>query len=656
MAGTFADFIAWADKEVVILAELTPSLRLRGWTAVGGAAPNTYQISLPRLVQADLVTGGAYRRVGGVRENGTDLTEQASLAAVDANASSWYWDEAAGVLYVHSSTGSDPDLFTAYQAFVTFYIASRGVVLDRVDGDASTGIYYHPWLTGELPTLTQEVEDILFGIKTTPMGSVTMTNGHRFWNAIVAPDGDYHWKNKRVRFYVGGNYNGLTLARSQYAAIMTMQVEDVAADETACQLMLKPLARQTEISIPPTPYFESSYPNLGEGVRGTHKWIGYGRATIRPDLTDTTSHGVWTLADAANQTLYAVHDVSAISKTTGVRTALSEGVDYSKDLTACTVTITSATYRWEDYDMEVDVTGKPGGTRGYLSTFSEIVEDILTTFLGVAAGDIDAAAFATAQLDAPEELAVWLKSPRVVSSVLQTSQHGFPSLERSVMGTVQQTLAGLWTCWIWDPSYDPSSVVQLRKEDFAQFLPQPKFDTVFATARVYFNENHARGEWPIEQASDTEVQWLDESRDRLDVYTFLRSAADASTLAERYQLISGAVSMEVEFAERGSKLAQALAGDKVLVTFDPAPSAAGAYEQKPFEILRLTRGFSPGLTIAGRLGDLRGVGAVVGHWMADTDPAWSAATSEERARSGFWTDDDGLADPADAASATSIWW
>ena len=44
-----------------------------------------------------------------------------------------------------------------------------------------------------------------------------------------------------------------------------------------------------------------------------------------------------------------------------------------------------------------------------------------------------------------------------------------------------------------------------------------------------------------------------------------------------------------------------------------------------------------------------------GTWMADSAPAWSAATEPQRNDSGFWTDDDGFIDPADARSQRSLW-
>jgi hypothetical protein len=654
VGANFADWAAWPDRTVVILAELTPSKTLEDqvWTSVGS---DTFSTPLPHFVYA-IVVGepGVEQRCVGVRQNDTDLIAAVSVAAVQAAAGSWYWDEAANTLYVHATTGASPATFTVIQAFVTFRFASTGIILERTPGQPASGSYYHPWITGELPRTVQQVEDLLFGAKLTETGSISFTNGHGFWHRAFA---DYWWKNRRVQVLVGGSYNGLTLTRSQYAVAATMLIEDLSPTETVCTLVLKPLQRTLDREVPVTPIFETEYPNLGDGVRGTKKWIGYGRATIVPDLTDTSSHGVYTVADATYQTLFAVHGVTAVAKTNGARTALTAGADYSVNLTACTVTILNASFAHANYTIEVDVTGKPDGSGSYLKTFAAIARDMLLTFADVKASDIDEDAFAQAAQDAPEELSVWLKSPRQMTSLLSTSQPGLPCLERSVMGTLQQTVGGLWTCWIWDPSYDAANITRLRKEDFRIFAPQPRLESMYAWTRVLYGYHPAKGEWSVVETSDERIRHLAESNEVLEIPTFLRNKADAETLAQRYEIIAAAVAIEVDIQENLARLALANVGDKVLVTFQPAPSSSGEWIDKPFEILRLEKAYAPTLAIAGRLGDLHGVANAVGRWMEDAAPDYDVATDDQKEQGGYWCDDDGLADPADPNSKdVSVWW
>lgn len=656
MAGTLAGLLAASSAEVVILAEASPLYVLSGFALYSGAA---YSLAMPRAIQTTRFKGGIYRRVTGVRENATELTAQTSAANVVANAGTWFWDEAAEVLYVRTTGGVNPDTLTAVAAYTTFYFATTGAVLNRVDGDASTGIYYQPWMTGQVPSKREEVEDMLFGVKLETMGAVAFTNTHGFFNTVVATNSLYVWKNTRIRFFVWGRYNGLELLRSDAGAIATMEVDSIVVSEQEADFTLKPLARSLEAEIPPTPLFESDYPNLGDGVRGTRKWIGYGRATLAPDLVDKSSHGIYLVADAAYQTLFAVSAVYAVaSNGDGSRTTLGLGVDYTVDLTACTVTITNATYRWQDYRIEVDATGKPDGAGSYLKTGPAIIKDILTTFLGVQAADIDAAAFTTAAADAPQECALWIKSQRSIASVLSNAARDLPALERSSLATVRQTLAGLWTIFVWKPSINYSTAIALQRSDFAKFVQVPKLQTVFSRVRVHYGYNHATESWSVAEAYDAKTEYLTRSKDALDVYTFLTSSSDALTLAQRIRLVSASISTEIEFEERGAKLAQAGGGDRVLITFDPAPHADdGVYSSEPFELVLLETSFSPKVTVAGRFGDLRGVGRTIGRWAASTVPAYASASADEKANNGFWSDASGFVVPGDAATKNvSRWW
>jgi hypothetical protein len=650
--GTLDD-VAVFDRALTP-AEIATLYDLRTSEATQGTA--AYELTVPRLVTAGGVT--VYRRVVGARENATDLTARASLAAVDANASSWFWDEATETLYVHTSTGSDPDTFTAYQARVRFYFGTKPVVLDRTDGDPDTGIYHHPWMVGSnIPDLVEHDNDDAFGAKITAGGDIELLNGHGWWHTIIAHDGEYRWKNASAALALGGAYGDTVLLRSEYAPLMAMEVEDVAADEEVCTFALKPLIGRLTEAIPKTPYFASAYPNLGDGVEGTKKWIGYGRTTMRPDLTDTSSHGVYTVADAAFQTLFAVTSATAIDKATGERTGLTLTTDYTVNLTACTVTVVNATYRWQDVDLELDVTGKPDGAGGYLHTFADVVQDILTTFLGVRASELDAASFTAAASGAPEEVAVWLKSPRTVASILATSEAGLPALEQSVRGLLSQSAAGLWRIDVWDPSYDPTTLITLRKSEFRTFRPQPALESVFGRVQVYYGFNASTGAWSVVEASDSQVQYLSDTDDVLTVFSFLRDAGDATVLAQRWLAVAGGLTLDIEFEEVGTRLAAYQVRERVLIDYDPAPVVAGALVGSPFELVEIRRSFDPTLKVSGRFGNLRGIGQFIGNWRDPAAPTYAAATLAERAVSGFWSDPSGLADPPDAASANvSRWW
>lgn len=648
MAGTFAEFVSWPDREEILLAEISALLVLTGWVGTGGQ-PNTYQVAVLNRTSPPTGQEAMYRRVTGVRENGTELTAQTSVANVNANAGSYFWDEAAGLLYVRTTgTAVDPDTKTVVAARVTFYHATTSVVLNRVDGNADTGYFYQGSLAaGGGPTATEEISDLFSGRSVAWGGECVLTNGHAAWCHLVAPDSGYTFKHQRIVFRLGGRYRGQALDLSEYSAIATMLIEDVVADDQVCRVALKPVVRLGDLSVPVTPYFETEYPRLGDGVRGTFKAVLYGRAWTAPALTDVAGFGVWTVADAAYQNLAAVHGVEAIAKSGGARAVLSEGQDYTVNLTACTVTVVNPTWTHEAWSLRVEATGKThthaeagggAGMRGYLSTASEIARDLLHTFGGLKAADLDTAAFDEAHLDALDELAVWLPTPRALTSILSTSEAGQPCLERSVQAIIGQTRAGLMTMRVWDPVYDAATLPVLRKEDLSAFTPSPRLEKLTTATRVWFNRDGRFDTWSKADEIDDVQQLLTGVTDFFELYTFLRAPGDAEVLAARYQNVTRYSTIDVDFVERGTLLALQDVGARVLVTYDPAPSSTGAYTDRVLALTRVERGYAPMTTVQGTLRDVHLVLNKAGRWKDAAEPAYASASAAQRLLAGYWGD------------------
>jgi hypothetical protein len=647
MPGTFAEFMAWPDREEIVLVNVRAWLTLTGWTAVGGGSPNTYQVTLTNRTTPPSGHDTMYRRVVGVRENGTDLTSRSSLANVDANAGSFFWDEAAGVLYVRTTgTAVDPDTKTVVAARVQFFHSTTSVVLNATDGLPDTGRFYEGAISPQTGiVVSQAITDLFAGRSVSMGGELVLANGHRAWLHLVAPDSGYTFKHQQVLFRFGGRYRGQLLDLSQFTTVSTMLIEDITAGETECRIALKPITSWSDVSVPITPYFETAYPNLGDGVRGTYKAILYGRAWTAPALTDTLSYGVWTVADAAYQTLTAVHGVEAVSRSGNVRAVLTEGQDYTVNLTTCTVTVITDRFRHQDWTIKVEATGQPtkhseaggaAGMRGYLSTASEIVRDLCHRFAGLKAADLDTAAFDEAHLDAPEELAVYLPSPRSLGSILSTDESGQPSIERSVRAIIGQTRAGLVTMRVWDMTYDAATLPVLTKQDVAAFSPAPRLERLTTQSRVWYARDGRFDTWSKADVVDQSQQYLTGVTTILELWTFLRSTGDADVLAARYQYAERWSTIEVDFVERGTLLALTDVGQRVLVTYDPAPDASGAYTDRAFVLTRSERGYAPRATVQGTLRDAGRLLNRVGRWKGAGEPNYASASAAQRLLSGYW--------------------
>jgi len=636
-------FLKWPHKEVVVLAEVTPSFIPTGWS-LDGTYTNCYTVSVPHHVSASVIVGGVYRRVTKVSENGVLLSESATATLCNAHAGSWFYDETAQLLYVRPTTATDPDEIDALQVFVTFYFASKGVVLD--------GIYYHPWVVG-VPSYQSSVEDLVFGVKKSASGTLEFLNGHAFFDTALP---QYEWSNKIVTLLVGGSYRGTTLTRDQYMQLDTLRIESApVSSEERCQVRVaSPVSEMMRVSIPPTPLFEDAYPLLGEGVRGTRKPIVYGSGvTLRPPLVDTSTR-TYLVADAAFQSLFAVEAVSLVQKSstgdvaTRVTVPESSGdLHYVADLSACTIVVTDATaaYPITDWQLEVTVTGKPDGFGSYLKTAADIAMDLLHTFGSVPLQDLNYASFARASREFSFEMAILLTSDRTLGSILGSSGEGLGSLERSCFGRTAMDRLGRWSFAIWSPAYD-DSVTAMRASQIRRLSPQASPQSVASTARVHFAQNHSTGEWSTVEASSARTRHLIETERAVDLFTFLNDSTGAEVLAARYLALLSRRPTVYDFEEVGTVLAAARAGDKVLITYPRGQTKSGVFDAAQFELISHDR---PADLTGGRmaLADLGGFADAVGVVASGEGDAWAAVDDDARKANLFVTDGLGYVVPGD---------
>jgi len=629
-------FLDWPDKDVVVIAEFTPSIVPSGWIR-HGTHTLSFTVAVPKLTQTSVIKGGVYRKVTSVSENGELLTECATAALCNASAGSWFLDTD-DTLYVRPTTDTDPDLITAMQVFVTYYTATKGVVLDN-------GIYYHPWLVAELPQFVTAVEDLVFGVKASASGTIAWENSHAFFDMLIPT---HEWSRKTVHVLVGGTYRGTTLTRAEFIPCDTVLIENLIANEQRCVATVTPVAAALTTRVPTTPIFDSEYSDLGEGVRGTRKWFGYGRATMVPDLVNVTGRE-YLVADASHQTLYAVHNVWAVKRNdTGeaVRTLLTLTTDYTVNLTNCTVVLTPSaktTYPVADYHLEVDVTGKPDGRGSYLKTAPDIIRDLLIS-VGVSADDIDYESFSKAARVFPFELAVWLKDERSLASVLQSSEPGYPSIERSCFGRLSITTAGQYQFTIWDPQYRADALA-LRRTEVVRLEPRPGIQPIASKVRVHSAYDFGRQQFTITQKEDLKAKYLTETERDVDLYTFLRSTEGADLLARRYLAIVARRSTTIELEEVGTRLFALRAGDHARISYPRGPTRTGQYDEACFELLQTTK--DPALRQQVIAADMGGFADTVGAVPLQSSAGWAGATAQQRKTNCFVTDASGYVVPGD---------
>jgi hypothetical protein len=138
--------------------------------------------------------------------------------------------------------------------------------------------------------------------------------------------------------------------------------------------------------------------------------------------------------------------------------------------------------------------------------------------------------------------------------------------------------------------------------------------------------------------------------------TYLRSKADADTLATRLLWIVREPSPIASYALKASQIAAAL-GDKIKITLLRAPfQTAGGYDERVFEIVGKEISCHP-LVVRYMARDIMTYGADVGLWAAAAAVDWASATQQEKEDSGFWADANGYCLTSDRTSLNkSRWW
>ncbi len=633
-----AAYTAWLSEFAtsrVVLAELQPAEKLTAWTAQG-VYTDVYQKSWASQAEADVVTGGVYRRLDSVEQNETSLTSRASLVALDAAASGYFHDSANSLIYVKTTTGSAPDTFAAVLALFTVFFATKPV--DFVGGNL-----YEPRLTDPVPVVEMSTEDPLYGIKVYASGDLALSNADKLFDKLGRK---WLWKNRAATIKFGGG----SLAYSDYETIAVMRIDDAAPNDDIFTLTLQQMATVLEKTLPLNTITLASYPNAGQGVAGTYKPLLWGAKTGIPGvLVDSTSGAqVYLVADPAVQVLTAVSAVRATKKDTGVVTTLTLTTHYTVSLAGCTVTVTSVVYNDGEYDISIDAAGETDGAGSYLSSGGEIAKDLLLA-LGEVAANIDSTSFSDADTDNDALLGLWVREPKRADEYLRL-------IERSVFGSVYVGRDGLWRMEIWDPTYDTSTIPTLVDQDFATWEVDDKLELVLYGARVKYDQNPSTAAWQETETTNETVRYAYKTTEMATVETCLLDSSAAATVAQRYRLLAGSPRMHVQTQERGLSHMTAQPFDKVLVTRARAPSEDGTYSGYVMEVLEVRKTLVPP-KVDLLLGNLRGFGARVGRWADSSAPDWSAATASERDRDGHWADSSGYVVPADASTLDmSIWY
>jgi len=635
---TFAGLLAAPQSEKVFLCEVEPGELVTNFTLTT-AKTYTYQISYlnETIALSDLTTETLRKAVVACELDGVALTAVASIAAVEAAAGSYWHDTTNGLFYIHPTDNGSPNHHTVVVYFWA-YFATKGVELNST--------YYEPYIAAEgIPAVSQETQQIHWGASQISSGSVILLNGRGFFDQISKR---WLWNNKDIRLLLGGD----SLPYSEYTAIFAGRIQQSTFTKSNLTLDIQSKAFALLRSLPINNYWKSTWPNLepaAEGKPTSYYWGSYTEAQAPLCTCINTAYAASTyqlkICDCTYHAIKSIIQVYIDYNDGAGWQTIAHG---NEDLTNGTFTITSASFVIGTTKVKAAFEGYHSG--GVLIEGApEIVEDILENQCGYATADLNAASFTASKAVSSCTLNVPVETVTAALTIIET-------ICQSDLAFFDEDGSGLLRYRTWEPTASGTLPV-LAKEDI---LEEPEIvedsSQLYYKVKVGYSRLCSTAGILYTEASSNEPKYKYGCDDYLTISTYLRTKADADTLAGRLHWLTCNPSPIISLVLKAGQIDKTL-GDKIKVTLTRAPfTTAGGYLERLFEIISKDVSCFPlEVTLKGR--DLMEYGSNVGVWMGTTAPDWATATAQQKEDSGFWSDANGYCLTADSSSfKKSLWW
>lgn len=633
---TFASLITQPVSEKVYLATLYPAQELNIWTLTA-AQTYTYEKSFlnESITLADGGTENIRKVLSKVTEDGTALTERASIALVEANAGSWWHDTANSLVYIHP-TGSDDPVSHTVVGFFPLRLATKAITLG--------GNFYEPLISEKgIPALRHKSKDIYWGSEVITAGDIQLINSSGFFDQIFR---SFIWSGKEAVLKLGGD----ALAYAEYQTIFTGTIQGKRYTRNEINFSLKAKAFNLFQAIPLNKYLTADFPNLDPAAEGKVIPYFYGvySAAQAPEATCIDS------AYSVNETQWKICDGApgAIKSITQVYINYDGGGGWQA-IAHSNESLANATFT-------IETAFVPGATRvkvafeAYYSGAAviegapEIVEHLLTSVLPYVAGDLNAASFTASKTESEVVLNVPIETETTAMAVID-------KICATDIAFFDEDSDGKFRYRTWTVSRG-SGLDNIVDSDFIE-TPEIEDDLEHLYWKVFIGYGYLCTDkkylYHEETSNDSDYKF--ERKETFSEDTYLRGSSDAQILAQRLLFLMGSPGPQLRGRTK-LQLAGKLLGDQIAITLARAPFSAGGYVKRVFEIFGLDKSCFPAF-IDFEARDVQDFGSNAGMWAGAAAPAWATATDAEKAVSGFWADANGFVDPADPETKNiSRWW
>lgn len=675
--STFTDRLAYPNLKKVVLLEITAGEHLRHWTLDAGSV---YYAS---------TVAGASRHVIDVRENGVSLAEGTSTSLA---AGSWYWDPAAARVYVRC-TGSVSPYTLTLQAIIRFCFSDTGRIYN--------GIYYDPRLTA-LPSLSMKIErqfgepgklgtgnvelanrdgffDALSGLQW-DAGSVTVKMGaddpllsfapdYSLADGFLSTDGEDGFLSDEPMdgFQAPSSASVFARAECAYAdfdTIGTFRVSAWSTKDEAFSLSLEDKRKDLKKKIPTDFFDRTTYPNMEENSVGEAIPIAYGVIyDVRPTCIDLPLLKFKVAG-------HAIKDFIGCRVKDGTTEAWVDVAFASTDEANAEFTLSESD--WDrQAEVAVDFIGKVDGDGALMDNAADIVEDLLMTYLGVTAAEIDATTFLESWTrlylgDDPDGVAVNARRPSLCISKAEDATKILGKINGLVGSYLFPDASGVHRFVVFEP--EPGNSVEVFDEadgGLFSFTEEVTAEEIISSVRAEYQYRTQQDYPQVVLYDRAQGQYLQGAAAPvlLDEEVPCDRLNDATVWAQRSARLQG---------ER-QRIYKAVVSHRGWMML-PAQQVRIVYERRGinqiFEVLEVKRSLSNTLRVELIVGDLHGFGIETGFLSVDSpvfpdslgggsaevwDADWTDAQKAwARQNIGYISDDYGFADATDPDSFNTL--
>ena len=640
---TVATDLVHPDLNKIMLAEVVCGQQLTIWALYSES---------PQLTTYYSTTA---HNVIDVEENGTSLISRASIALVSANAGSYYYDSVNDRVYVHTIASADAHTVTI-QAMLQFYYSDAGKPINSQ--------YYEPRLEA-VPNLSSRIEQNFGGISQISGGQMTLSNADGFFDDLV----NFEWDAGSVTLMLGTEVNGVVMSYGDYETIGTWLIGDWTLSDTKLSMTLSEYKIKIKKKIPFTFYDRATYPNIENGDIGRPIQIAYGIIKgASPVLIDVGLIKFKIAGHAINE----FEQVRILSESTEEWEIKSFE---TTDLANGEFTLAEADWVYNQR-VAIDFKGKERSAGVLMDNASDIVKDILDTYLGETASTNDASfttaynrlhggsIFKSTDLKTYRALGIYIWETQQVSEIIE-------KINMSVGSYLFANTEGEFIYRVFWPSKS-EGLKEFDDKVIIEFSEVTETLNIFSKSRITYDHRYVR-EWSeFKEFENTESQYLhDESSLRLtEKETYLYDSDDAEILAERVINYEGKPLKKYMITVPARESLLLSPGDAINMTY------ARHNIEGVFEILEVRHNLVGG-TSSLVLGDSHGLKDESGFWVNDSDTLpvrfaneagygaaslvwndnWSDAIAIWAIQNvGYWTNLNGYASSTDPRSLNKSTW